>query len=70
MLAPLTYGKQPMETTKMATELWQRIKTARKYADLRQQDVAVACGISRGAVAQWEYEDAARRTREPAQDHR
>ena len=47
----------------MATELWQRIKTARKYADLRQQDVAVACGVSRGAVAQWEYEDAARRTR-------
>lgn len=47
----------------MATELWQRIKTARKYADLRQQDVAVACGVSRGAVAQWEYEDAVRRTR-------
>lgn len=46
----------------MSSELWQRIRAARKYADLKQQDVATACGVSRGAVAQWEYEDPVRRT--------
>lgn len=47
----------------MASELWQRIKEIRKYKGLIQSDVAKACHISRAAVAQWEYEDAARRTR-------
>jgi len=47
----------------MASQLWQRIRAARKYGDLRQQDVAEACGVSRPAVAQWEYEDETRRTR-------
>ena len=46
----------------MASELWQRIRAARKYADLRQQDVAQVCGVSRAAIAQWEYDDPQRRT--------
>lgn len=46
----------------MASELWQRIRAARKYADLRQQDVADVCGVSRAAVAQWEYDDDRRTT--------
>ena len=46
----------------MASELWQRIKAVRKYKNLRQQDVADVCKVSRPAVAQWEYEDAERRT--------
>lgn len=46
----------------MSSELWQRIRAARKYKNLRQQDIAEACGVSRGAVAQWEYEDPLKRT--------
>lgn len=46
----------------MPSELWQRIRAARKYADLRQQDVADVCKVSRAAVAQWEYDDMERRT--------
>lgn len=38
----------------MATELWQRIRAARKAADLRQEDLATPCEVSRSAVAQWE----------------
>lgn len=38
------------------SELWERLRAARKYADLRQQDIAVACtpAVNRAAVAQWE----------------
>lgn len=38
----------------MTTELWQRIKTARRDAKLTQDQVADTLGISRAAVAQWE----------------
>lgn len=56
----------------MPTTLAQRIRAARNYADLRQQDVADACAaagikVSRSAVAQWEYDDE-RQTR-PSIDH-
>lgn len=56
----------------MATSLAQRIRAARNYADLRQQDIAEACAaagikVSRSAVAQWEYDDE-RRT-QPSVDH-
>lgn len=56
----------------MTTTLAQRIKAARSYADLRQQDIADACAqagikVSRSAVAQWEYDDE-RRT-QPSIDH-
>ncbi len=45
------------------SELWQRLRAIRKYADLRQSDVATACGISRAAVAQWEASEAEKRTK-------
>lgn len=46
----------------MPSELSQRLRAARNYADLRQQDIADACAlagfkVSRSAVAQWEYDD-------------
>lgn len=56
----------------MPTTLAQRIKAARSYADLRQQDIADACTaaghkVSRSAVARWEYDDE-RRT-QPSIEH-
>ena len=56
----------------MPTTLAQRIKAARNYADLRQQDIADACAaaghkVSRSAVAQWECDDE-RRT-QPSIEH-
>lgn len=56
----------------MTTTLAQRLRAARTYAKLRQQDIADACAlagfkVSRSAVAQWEYEDE-RRT-QPGLDH-
>lgn len=38
----------------MQSELWQRLRAARHHADLRQEDIAKVCSVSRGAVAQWE----------------
>lgn len=48
----------------MPSQLWQRLRSARNYADLRQQDIADACNpkVSRGAVAQWESIDPNNRT--------
>lgn len=47
----------------MKSELWQRLRMVRKYADLRQEDIAKACGISRAAVSQWEANEASKRTK-------
>jgi len=47
----------------MKSELWQRLKAARDYADKRQEDIATACGVSRGAVALWERHIPEKRTR-------
>lgn len=47
----------------MKSELWQRLRAARRYADLRQLDVAKACNVSRPAVAQWEAAEEEERTR-------
>lgn len=44
--------ESPMSTQR--SQLWQRIRQARKYADLTQQQLADACGVTRGAVALWE----------------
>lgn len=46
----------------MASELWQRLRAVRRYADLRQEDVRQVTGVSRSAVAQWEAEDPQKRT--------
>lgn len=52
----------------MSSELWQRLRQARRFADLTQQDLANKCGISRGAVALWEASEPEHRTR-PTTDH-
>ena len=50
------------------SEFWQRLRQARKYADLTQADLAKACGVTRGAVALWEAAEVEHRTR-PTTDH-
>lgn len=50
-------------TRVMTTELWQRLRQARRYADLTQSDLADKCGVSRGAVALWEAEEPEHRTK-------
>lgn len=52
----------------MASQLWQRLRQARKYADLSQQSLAELCHVSRGAVALWEAADPEHRTR-PTAEH-
>lgn len=47
----------------MSSELWQRLKAVRSFADRRQEDIAKVCKVSRGAVAQWESKDPNNRTR-------
>jgi transcriptional regulator with XRE-family HTH domain len=51
-----------MDTIKKS-ELWQRIRAARKRAGLTQQDVADNLNIDRTAIAQWEARNPSRRTR-------
>lgn len=55
--------EQYFHNAAMASELWQRIKAARKHANLTQQDIADKFGVTRSAVAQWESSDPAKRTR-------
>jgi transcriptional regulator with XRE-family HTH domain len=58
----LAQRKKLLHTERMGTELWQRIRFARKHAKVTQQEVADVCGISREAVAQWESADQSKRT--------
>lgn len=50
------------------SELWQRLRHARRYADMTQSDLAQACAVTRGAVALWEAEQPEHRTR-PTIEH-
>ncbi len=50
------------------SELWQRLRHARRFADLTQQDLANKCGVSRGAVALWEAAEPEHRTK-PTTEH-
>lgn len=50
------------------SELWQRLRQARRFADLTQQDLASKCGVSRGAVALWEAAEPEHRTK-PSTGH-
>lgn len=59
----LASSKSALHNGAMSTELWQRLRAARKHANLTQQAVADACGISREAVSQWEAIDVAKRSR-------
>lgn len=74
MLTPLAlYPVQlhtPLSTTSGAivSELWQRLRQARKFADLTQADLAKHCNVTRGAVALWEAAEAEHRTK-PTTDH-
>ena len=48
----------------MASELWQRLREMRKFADKTQLDMAKAVGITRSAYAFWEWDkEDGRRTR-------
>lgn len=47
----------------MRSQLWQRLRAARGAADLKQGDIAEACGVSRVAVGHWESSESGRRTR-------
>jgi len=46
----------------MASELWQRIKAARRHASLTQDEVAQMLNLTRPAVAQWESKNPETRT--------
>ena len=61
---PVTGHYLPMPTS----ELWQRLRQARKFADLTQQDLADACSVTRGAVGQWEAAEIEHRTK-PTTEH-
>lgn len=50
------------------SELWQRLRQARRYADQTQAQLAQCCGVSRGAVALWEAAEPEHRTK-PTTDH-
>lgn len=50
------------------SELWQRLRQARRFADLTQAQLAQACDVSRGAVALWESAEPEHRTK-PTTDH-
>lgn len=45
----------------MGSELWQRLRAARKHANVSQQQIADECGIERASVSQWEAQDPAKR---------
>lgn len=47
----------------MASQLWQRLRAARKFADLTQAQLAAACGITRSGYAFFEASDPGSRSR-------
>ena len=50
----------------MASELWQRLRHARRNADLTQSDIGELCGVTRAAVALWESRNSALRLKPKA----
>lgn len=50
------------------SELWQRIRQARRYADQTQAQLSACCGVSRAAVALWEAAEPEHRTK-PSTEH-
>lgn len=56
---PRPYGYSPL----MPSELWQRLRAARRFADLTQQNLGDQCRVSRGAVALWEAAEPEHRTK-------
>jgi transcriptional regulator with XRE-family HTH domain len=45
------------------SELWQRLRAARKAARRTQEELGKWVGVTRAAVSQWEHPDAGKRTR-------
>lgn len=60
-------GKQRLHNMPMV-RLWEKIREARRAADLTQADLAAACQVSRNAVALWESKKKENRTK-PTLDH-
>ena len=60
--------KDFLHACSMGSELWQRVREARRRTGLRQQDVAERCGIDRVAVSLWESADPKKRT-QPSPDN-
>lgn len=58
----MTPRKRSFHNAQMKSEFWQRLRAARRRANLTQQDVADAFGISRVAVSQWESPEPSKRT--------
>ena len=52
----------------MTSKLSERIREARRFADLTQRALATRCGVSRGAVALWET-DNPKHTSNPSVEH-
>lgn len=59
----LAFGTAEHHALYMKSELWQRLRQARRYADLTQADLAARCNVTRGAVALWEAAEAEHRTK-------
>lgn len=65
----LAFGQPALQTAAlMPSQLWERLRAARRFADLTQREVAIAVGLTRSAVAQWEAAEAEQRTR-PSAEH-
>ncbi|MBU2713695.1 helix-turn-helix domain-containing protein [Zooshikella harenae] len=47
-------GEEPEEEESNDTNLWEKIRVARTNANMTQQDLAKACGVSRATVNAWE----------------
>lgn len=62
------YDNFPPQRVVIMSELWQRLRQARRYADQTQAQLAQCCGVSRGAVALWEAAEPEHRTK-PTIDH-
>lgn len=58
----------PPQRMVIMSEMWQRLRQARRYADQTQAQLAQCCGVSRGAVALWEAAEPEHRTK-PTTDH-
>lgn len=68
-LGRLAFGQRGLQTAAlMPSQLWERLRAARRYADLTQREVAIAVGLTRSAVAQWEAAEVEQRTK-PSAEH-
>jgi transcriptional regulator with XRE-family HTH domain len=52
----------------MASELWQRLRAARKAANITQEELGLKIGVTRAAVSQWEHPVESKRSR-PRWEH-